>query len=183
MNKKVYYSWADVEHMLASINNLIAADGWTPDYIVGVTRGGLVPAVMLSNMTGIKMHALGKDESNCWMSEEAFGYVSNYSTDGDAIVPDVLPQDERLNILIIDDINDSGKTFEWIKSDWQSTCLPDDDKWDTVWGDNVRFATLVDSDTSTFNDVDYAAVEINNTDDPTWVVFPWEGERDYGNAN
>ena len=56
MNKKVYYSWEDVEHMLATINNEMAADGWRPDYIVGMSRGGLVPAVMLSNMSGIPMH-------------------------------------------------------------------------------------------------------------------------------
>ena len=29
-----------------------------PDYVALLTRGGLVPAVMLLNMTGIKMHTL-----------------------------------------------------------------------------------------------------------------------------
>jgi len=185
MSKKVYYSWEDIGHMLMSINNLMSADGWRPDYIVGVTRGGLVPAVMLSNLTGIEMHALGKDESNCWMAENAFGYESEYNgvSAEDALVPDVTAMDNRMNILIIDDINDSGKTFDWIKRDWPSVCLPHDDKWDTVWGENVRFATLVDNDSSTFGDVDYTAVEINKVDDPTWVVFPWEGERDYGSAD
>ena len=90
MNKKVYYSWEDVEHMLATINNEMAADGWRPDYIVGMSRGGLVPAVMLSNMSGIPMHPLGKDESNLWMSEDAFGYVPEEAREGiDEIVPDI----------------------------------------------------------------------------------------------
>ena len=44
--------------MIVTINNLMFADDWRPDYIVGLTRGGLVPAVMMSNMTGIMMHAL-----------------------------------------------------------------------------------------------------------------------------
>ena len=45
------------------------------------------------------------------------------------------------NILIVDDINDTGATFNWIKKDWQSGCLPDNEAWNNVWGNNVRFAT------------------------------------------
>ena len=44
--------------MIDTINNLMFADNWRPDYIVGMTRGGLVPAVMMSNKTSIMMHAL-----------------------------------------------------------------------------------------------------------------------------
>jgi hypoxanthine phosphoribosyltransferase len=181
MNKKVYYSWEDVEHMLATINNEMADDGWRPDYIVGMSRGGLVPAVMLSNMTGIPMHALGKDESNLWMAKDAFGYVSNYVPDD--IVPDIpeIGIDHCKKILIMDDINNLGNTFEWLKSDWISTCLPMDNRWDDVWHDNVRFASLVDNEASLFTDVDYAAIEMNKVDKPVWCVFPWESERDYGN--
>ena len=40
--------------MIQSTNNLMFADPWRPDYVVGLTRGGLVPATMLSNMTGIQ---------------------------------------------------------------------------------------------------------------------------------
>jgi len=189
MNKKVYYSWEDVEHMLATINNEMAADGWRPDYIVGMSRGGLVPAVMLSNMSGIPMHPLGKDETNLWMSEDAFGYVSTLDSNEisdvyDEIVPDISENlfDHRKNILIIDDINNLGSTFEWLKSDWTSSCRPmDHDSWDDIWHDNVRFASLVDNEASLFVDVDYAAVEINKIEKPVWCVFPWEAERDYGN--
>ena len=28
-------------------------DNWRPDYIIGITRGGNVPATIISNMTGI----------------------------------------------------------------------------------------------------------------------------------
>ncbi len=33
-------------------------DDWRPDFIVGVTRGGLWPAMMLSHYLGIKMYTL-----------------------------------------------------------------------------------------------------------------------------
>ena len=56
--KKVHYTWKDIEHMIQVINNLMFVDGWKPDYIVGLTRGGLVPATIMSNQTGIPMYAL-----------------------------------------------------------------------------------------------------------------------------
>ena len=74
------------------------------------------------------------------------------------------------NILVFDDINDSGRTFQWIKDDWKID-----------WGTNVRTAALVDNGASNFGEVDYTALEINKAEKNVWVVFPWEGERHYGN--
>ena len=166
MVNKVYYTWKDIEHMVNTINNLMFADNWRPDYIVGMTRGGLVPAVIMSNITGLKMHALDvrfrdgdSQESNSWMAEDAHS---------------------GKNILVFDDINDSGKTMQWVKDDWPSGCYPGS-AWDNVWGNNVRFASLLDNQASDFGEVDYTAMEINKMEKDVWVVFPWEGERDYGN--
>ena len=167
--------------MIVSINNLMFADNWRPDYIVGMTRGGLVPAVMMSNMTGITMHALDvrfRDtdqsyigpESNAWMAEQAFG------------MPEADSGGAGKNILILDDINDSGKTFQWIKDDWPSGCFAGHYHWDNVWGNNVRFASLIDNASSNFGDCDYTAMEINKMEEDVWIVFPWEGERNYGQA-
>ena len=190
MVNKVHYTWKDIEHMIQTINNMMFADNWRPDYIVGLTRGGLVPATIMSNMTGIMMHALDvrfRDtdpnytgpETNCWMAEDAFGYVDEdereiYKTRWDI--------NKRKKILIIDDINDSGKTLNWIRQDWESSCFPDERAaWDSVWGNTVKVATLIDNVNSEFGDVDYTALEIDKEADPVWVVYPWEGERDYGN--
>ena len=116
MIKKHYYSWTDIERMCVSIVNQMYADQWRPDYIVGLTRGGNVPATIISNMTGIRCEALKVSlrdddqgpESNCWMSEDAFGY-----NDGTIVSAGPLHK----NILIVDDINDTGSTFNWIKQD------------------------------------------------------------------
>jgi hypothetical protein len=71
--------------------------------------------------------------------------------------------------------------MQWIKKDWPQSCLPNDKGWETVWGNNVRFACLLDNQASNFGEFDYTAMEINKMEKDVWVVFPWEGERDYGN--
>ena len=177
--KLITYDWNKVERAIQDIAMQMYKDNWRPDYIVGITRGGLVPAVMLSHMTEIPMHTLcvqlateGLDEnteSNCWMSEDAFGYVSK---DGDSTI--YTPNSNSFNkkkILIIDDINRGGDALDWIMKDWQSSCLPNDSNWDTVWHENVRFAALL-SDPNSIVDTDYYSVELPETE--TWVEFPWE---------
>ena len=79
------------------------------------------------------------------------------------------------NILIVDDINDSGATFEWIQKDWRSSCLPNSPEWDKVWHNNVKFAVLVNNLASN-QTADFSAMEINKAEEPSWVTFPWEYE-------
>ena len=185
MIKKHYYSWQDIEKMCVQIVTTMYADGWRPDYIVGLTRGGNIPATIISNMLNVRCEALKVSlrdskigpESNLWMSEEAFGYNNPEET---GITGARWDLSLRKNILIVDDINDTGTTFNWIKEDWQSSCLPDEESWETVWHKNVRFATLTDNLASEFNGtVDYTCHEINKAEEDVWLVYPWENVSEY----
>ncbi len=160
---KMYFSTVQVNGMVHDIIRQLVKDNFNPDYVVGITRGGLNPALMISHYLGIPLETLTvslrdgcQSESNCWMSEDAYGYI-----------------DSPKNILIVDDINDTGATLNWIKDDWQGSCSPNKERWDYVWGKSTRFAVLVDNDASPF-EVNYSATTINKAEDDVWIVYPWE---------
>jgi hypoxanthine phosphoribosyltransferase len=181
---KVYYTDKTIKSWMHDIIQTMYADDFKPDYIVGITRGGLTPASMLSYYLRTPMVALDVSfredsevgqESNLWLAEEAFGYVSSIDQDG---MED--PGDKpnyalnAKNILIVDDINDTGRTLQWIKDDWESGCLPTNERWEGVWHNNVRFAVMINNEASEFKNIDYAGLHINKLEEPIWCVFPWE---------
>lgn len=157
MIKKKIYSWHDVEKMCSQLLVQLYNSEWRPDYIVGITRGGNVPATILSNMTGIRCEAVkvalrdgesGKTgDSIAWMAEDA---------------------KMGKNILVVDDINDTGATFKWLSEDWGLN-----------GGDNVRFATLTENLSSDFDGVDYYCDEVNKAEEDVWLVYPWENVGEY----
>ena len=163
--KKKFLTWHDIEGAVLDIIQQMAIDNWKPDYVVGLTRGGLTPAVLISQFLNVPCETLKVNlrdhigngpETNTWMAEDAFGYECS-------------PK----NILIIDDINDTGATIDWIKSDWQDSCLRSDPKWDSIWGNNVRVAVLTHN-LSSNTKIDYSCWEINKDEEDVWIMHPWE---------
>jgi xanthine phosphoribosyltransferase len=171
--KKIYYTWSDVEGMTLDIIRQISNDGWRPDYVVGLTRGGLTPANLISQYLEVPMETLKVSlrdddkgpESNFWMAEDAHGDYFDKANPKKFI---------KRNILIVDDINDSGATLNWIKQDWQSSKTNIDSYWDQIWNENVRFAVLVNNEASEYKRIDYSAINIDKSKEPSWIVFPWE---------
>jgi xanthine phosphoribosyltransferase len=165
----------EVTGLVGKICRELAVGNWRPDYIVGITRGGLIPAVMISQYFNIPLHTLNVSlrdgdigpESNLWMAEDALGPLSkDRAVDNDTTFK---------NILIVDDINDTGATLNWIQRDWRDGCLPSHPRWDGVWGRNVRVAVLYDNESSSNRmNINYSAVNINKAEDDSWIVFPWE---------
>jgi hypoxanthine phosphoribosyltransferase len=157
--KKIHRTYAQVEGGCLSIIRQMMKDNWTPDYIVGITRGGAIPAILISQFTSIPMKPLQvslRDSDEC---------VSDIGMSEDAY--------DGKKILVVDDINDSGATLNWIKQDWQESSIPAEPRWNDIWHNSVRFATIIDNAGSNAH-VDYCAEEIDKREDDVWIVFPWE---------
>jgi uncharacterized protein len=160
--KQTYINFEEYCGHVAELCREIYLSNWRPDYVVGITRGGLLPATMISHYLKIPMYSLKVSlrddsdlpESNLWMAEDAYN---------------------GKNILIVDDMNDSGATLKWIMNDWRASCMPNDPRWkDDIWGYNLRTAVIVDNVTSEFREIDYSSLEVNKHEDPQWIVFPYE---------
>jgi len=91
----VNYSWNNIEELIHSIRREVSV--YKPTHIVGVARGGLIPAVMLSHMLNIPMETLG------------ISFRDNKVTHHTKFKPI-----KKAKYLIVDDINDSGTTFKVI---------------------------------------------------------------------
>jgi uncharacterized protein len=161
VNKQVI-KFNDYTNLVSKICRDITVGRWKPDYVVGITRGGLLPAVMVSHWLGVPMKSLdislrdrGDTVSNCCMSSDAY---------------------DGINILVVDDINDTGATFNWLMKDWQDGALPNDPRWDNdIWNHNVKFAVIVDNLASKCKvTMDFVGMEVNKAENDVWIEFPYE---------
>ena len=138
---------ADVE----AVARALAADDWTPDFLIGIGRGGLVPAAYLSHRTGIALLSVDHSSGEVGFADELLDKLAAKIRAG-----------QRL--LIVDDINDSGATI---------ACLRDAIGAKSGDPDGLRVAVLIDNVRSQAK-ADYRGSEIDRSLDKSWFVFPWE---------
>ena len=92
--KRKYVSFKKVKEDIENINSEINQVNWKPDIILSVNRGGCVPGVFLSHIRDLDHEVLS---------------FKNPNNKNDDIINKIINND--LSILIIDDINDTGKYF------------------------------------------------------------------------
>lgn len=88
MAEKKFYTWKWVDQQIDSIGEQLEGTE-LPQFITGVPRGGLVPAVLMSHKFGIPYIGLEAAKT--------------------------LPGDLKKRILVLDDIADSGNTLAQIE--------------------------------------------------------------------
>lgn len=146
-----YIPYEDFLAHVHSLSRKVAEDAWKPDYIVGIGRGGLVPAVYISHELQIPMLSVDHSSKVSGFADELLGKVAGKSVDG-------------TRLLFVDDINDSGGTIAYMRKVLaEFGCNKE----------NLRFAVLMDNCRSQAR-VDYAAQAIDRAQDKRWFVFPWE---------
>ena len=138
---------ADVE----AVAQALAAEDWVPDFLVGIGRGGLVPAAYLSHRTGIALLSVDHSSGEVGFADELLDKLAAKIRDG-----------QRL--LIVDDINDSGKTIAHLRGAIAAK---------SGRPEGLRVAVLVDNVRSQAK-ADYRGSRIDRSRDKSWFVFPWE---------
>ncbi|MEA3045368.1 MAG: uncharacterized protein QOH47_3206 [Sphingomonadales bacterium] len=129
----------------------IEADAWRPHFLIGIGRGGLVPAAYLSHRTGIQMLSVDHSSGEVGFAEDLLDKLAAKIRDG-------------ARILIVDDINDSGGTIAYLRAAIEA-------KSEDPAG--LRVAVLVHNIRSRAK-AEYRGSEIDRDLDKRWYVFPWE---------
>lgn len=148
MIKYCYFSHAEMDALYSELVRQISNKCFHPEVIVGLSRGGLDAGIKMSHYFDVPFIPL------IWQTRDG-------QDKDNTMLQDILSKYE--NILIVDDICDSGLTFESIQSIIE-----------TVNTDcNVKYAAAIEN---IDNDVilDFTAMSISRATDERWFVFPWE---------
>ena len=147
MSKKQWYSWEEMQRDVGSLCRGITIDKFDPQVIVGLSRGGLTPGVMMSH----------------WM-KKPFKPVKAALRDF-AEWEDYLPRPTDKRVLIVDDICDSGETFEKISEHIHKNNSKCDVRFAALWWNNENEANF---------EPHYYVQEIAKNTEDIWLVFSWE---------
>ena len=143
---KIWYKWKEMRRDVNTLCREIVLDKFDPDVIVGLSRGGLTPGVMMSH----------------WM-EKPFKSIKASLRDYPEW-EDYMPRKSDERVLIVDDICDSGETFHKIREHINER------KENGVDG---RFATLWWNNECNFEPHYYVNSIMKDTTQ-TWIHFCWE---------
>jgi hypothetical protein len=145
MAKKLWYKWDEMRRDVNTLCRDITLDKFDPQVLVGLSRGGLTPGVMMSH----------------WM-QKPFKPIKTSLRDYPEW-EDYLPKKTDDRVLIVDDICDSGETFQRISDFIKERGV----------GVEVRFASLWWNNECDF-EPHYYVQECAKDTEGIWIHFPWE---------
>ena len=151
LQQKEILTWEGFGVASRELAQTIADDGYEPEIIIAIARGGLVAAGALSYALGVKL----SDAINV-----------EFYTDVHTTLPDPILLEPMLDVasisgrklLVVDDVADSGRTMKLVLEILREQ------------GAEVRSAVLYEKSVSVVKP-DYTW---RHTDE--WIVFPWSAE-------
>lgn len=144
----MYYSHAHFSKDIDDLVHQIAGSGKEYDYIVGVVRGGAIPAVCLSHRLNLPMRTVSWSTFHKDQMRECAMDIADDIADGK-------------RILIVDDILDSGRTLKELLEDWGCD------------RDKIGVAVLIYNKSQELKP-DYYGTVIDRTEFSDWINFWWE---------
>lgn len=156
--KKIYCSSNDLKSALMSLTRLMIVDRWTPDLIIGIDRGGLPLGVSLSHYYECPHVPVE------WKTRDhIFQEINDTRLD--------LLFKSHVNVLIVDDIFDSGKTISEVLHEIKEKAKLFRTRQELVVKTACWFYNIAVKE---YGPPDYHVKEINKDMEDVWIVFPWE---------
>ncbi len=153
----IVLSWEDVYSHIVKLCEKIIESSWIPDIILTIARGGLVPAMVISDLLNIKDILVIQLEH----------WPAPGSTLPEVRVRHDIPSENLSGkkILVVDDVADTGDTLKYVKELLES-------RYGNV---NIRTAALHVKKGKAKFVPDYYVLEV---DPRFWILYPWSCVED-----
>ena len=144
-----FLDWTDIDELCLSLYCQMHKDNYVPDAIIGLLRGGVVPARIMADYFGIVLDFFALDvKLYTGIGTRREEPVIRYGFKNKDI--------DKKKVLIIDDIWDSGKTMKAVLDHFK--------------GKEITTATLLWKEGALEKPNYYAEIASENT----WYIYPWE---------
>ena len=148
--KKQYYSWEHFHTLVGEVKKQVTP---IPNIIVSIGKGGSIPGVILAEIFECNNLNLGLKS----YQGQSRGQIHEYQS------PRCYEGLQDANILIVDDIADSGETLKYAVNKFIGNGC-----------ERVKTASIFYKPCSIFKP-DFFAEEVSES---TWIVLPWESNLD-----
>jgi hypoxanthine phosphoribosyltransferase len=141
-------TWDEIYELLLNLADRIREAGYSPDTIVGISRGGWPPARVVSDLL----------ENPKLANVSTEFYVGVAETKGEPVITQpVSVAVEGKKLLVVDDVADSGQSLRLVRSHLKKNGAID-----------VRIATLY------YKPWSILVPDYYERETRAWIIFPWE---------
>lgn len=143
--------WDDIQR---ACNNIAGqAKVHSPDCIVAISRGGLIPARLMAEQLNVKhVYSVGLSS---YTEENIQNPILMYQSP----FQDIITNEHKLAI-IVDEIADSGNTFKFLSKQWIKYC---------PYVSSIFAAMYVKEHSQVIPSIFYKKIP-----NKEWITFPWE---------
>ncbi|MFC1803564.1 phosphoribosyltransferase [Thermoproteota archaeon] len=144
----LYLTWDEVQTLIEKTADKIKKDGFNPDLLVAISRGGFNPARILSDQLDTRKLA---------SLQITYYNALNEKKEKPEILFPLNAEIKGLRVLVVDDVSDSGNSLTAVKKYIQEKGVAE-----------VKIATIHHKPWSNIKP-DYFAEEVDK-----WILYPWE---------
>jgi hypothetical protein len=141
-------SWEEIYELLLELADQIREDGFEPDVVVGVSRGGWPPARVMSDLL----------EKPQLVNVATEFYLGVAETKGEPVITQPVSASVKgKKVLVVDDIADTGKSLKLIQTHLKERGATE-----------IRVAAIY------YKPWSIVVPDYYQKDTTSWVIFPWE---------